>query len=257
MDAAHALANFNQFLSIMTRMLQGMTHHRLLFFTLLGMAFQLQAQNMLVKDSSYKKTLLFSDDFSKDALDSNWIAEATEKDRLGISIVNGQLQLNTEGGVTLWYKNELSGNILIEYNRTVVMDSGINDRLSDLNQFWMASDPKQKMFTRKGSFREYDSLQMYYVGMGGNYNTTTRMRRYDGNGALQIVGEYTDSSKLLQPNKQYHITILVRNGESKFIVDDVEYFSFKDDKPFSKGWFALRSTKSRQRIDDFKIWQLN
>lgn len=203
-----------------------------------------------------KKKLIFEDSFSEAALSSNWLIEKNNKEDNVCSIVNGQLQLNSEGGVTVWYKNELKRNIMIEYDRTIIMDGGKYDRLSDLNQFWMATDPQQKMFTRQGGFREYDTLQMYYVGMGGNYNTTTRMRRYDGKGFLQIVGEYTDSAHLLKPNKKYHIKIKVENGVSSFSVDDKEYFSFKDDKPLTNGWFAIRSTKSRQLIDNVRIWQL-
>ena len=203
-----------------------------------------------------KKRLIFKDDFSHWQISNHWIPESNEKEGTGITIVNRQLQLDTEGGITLWYKDELSGNIMIEYDRTVVINGGRNDRLSDLNQFWMVTDPKQKMFARKGGFREYDTLRMYYVGMGGNYNTTTRMRRYDGWGTLKIVEEYTDSTHLLKPNKKYHIVIIIRNGISKFIVDGVEFFSFKDNEPFMKGWFAIRSTKSRQWIDNFRIWQL-
>jgi len=209
------------------------------------------------KDSLKMKKLIFEDNFSSDILNDNWIVERSKSDPEPFSIVDGQLQLNTVEGVTLWYKYKLKGNLLIEYDRVVIMEGGGNDRLSDLNQFWMASDPNGKMFTRKGGFREYDSLPMYYVGMGGNYNTTTRMRRYDGKGELKIVGEYTDSNHLLKANQVYHITIIVKDGLSKFLVNGVEYFSFKDDSPLTEGWFAIRSTKSRQRIDNIKIWQLD
>lgn len=205
---------------------------------------------------SRKKKLIFYDDFSGDTISGNWIIEKSNNVSIGASIMNGQLQLDTEGGITVWYKIELKGNILIEYDRTVLMEGGKHDRLSDLNQFWMATDPQQKMFKRKGGFREYDSLQMYYVGMGGNYNTTTRMRRYDGSGSLQIVGEYTDSNHLLKPNKKYHIQIKVENGTSDFIVDGETFFSYKDINPLGKGYFAIRSTKSRQVIDNIKIWKL-
>ena len=204
-----------------------------------------------------KKTLLFKDSFSKNKLDSNWIIETMPLKGSSITVQNGKLILDTENGVTLWYKQKLNGNIQIEFTRKIIMDSGRNDRLSDLNQFWMATDPQQKMFTRKGGFKEYDSLQMYYVGMGGNYNTTTRMRRYNGNGELKITGEYKDSSHLLVANKTYRIKIIVQNGNNKFYVDDKLFFDFTDDKPFTNGWFALRSTKSHQEIDKVKIWQLS
>ena len=204
-----------------------------------------------------KQRLIFQDDFSAAKISGEWIIERPSSENDVCSVINEQLQLNSEGGVTVWYKHELKGNILIEYDRRILMEGGSHDRLSDLNQFWMATDPINKMFTRKGGFREYDSLQMYYVGMGGNHNTTTRMRRYDGKGGLRIVGEFTDSIHLLQPNKNYHIKIRVESGTSTFSVNDIVFFSFKDDKPLTRGWFAIRSTKSRQLVDNLKIWQLD
>lgn len=68
------------------------------------------------------------------------------------------------------------------------MNGGKNDRISDLNQFWMANDPNNyNLFTRNGVFEAYDSLQLYYVGMGGNSNTTTQLRKYRGNGQRVLL----------------------------------------------------------------------
>ncbi len=206
--------------------------------------------------NAQQKKLLFADSFNKNILDSNWVIETTPVKGSSITVQNGHLILDTENGVTVWYKQKLKGNIEIEYTRTLIMDSGRNDRLSDLNQFWMATDPQQKMFSRKGGFKEYDSLQLYYVGMGGNYNTTTRMRRYDGKGGLKITGEYKDSIHLLKANMPYRIKISFVNGSSSFFVNGELFFAFTDPAPFTEGWFAIRSTKSRQEIDDIKIWQL-
>jgi rhamnogalacturonan endolyase len=200
--------------------------------------------------------LLFEDDFSSGQLSDQWMVEKPDSEKNTLSIVDEKLELNSEGGITVWYKQKLKGNILIEYDRVVVMQGGVHDRLSDMNQFWMATDPQNRMFTRKGDFREYDGMQMYYVGMGGNYNSTTRMRRYDGKTNLRIVGEFTDSVHLLKPNYKYHIEIKTENGVNSFAVNGETYFSFKDDQPFTQGWFAIRSTKSRQWIDNVKIWQL-
>ncbi len=211
---------------------------------------------LLTTGFAQQKKLLFADDFDIDSISSNWIIETTAVKGSSVSVLKGKLVLDTENGVTLWCKQKLSGNIEIAYTRTVIMDSGRNDRLSDLNQFWMATDPQNKLFTRKGGFKEYDSLQMYYVGMGGNYNTTTRMRRYDGRGELKIVGEFKDSAHLLKPNIPYHIKISVINGTCKFYVNGELYFEFTDPAPFTEGWFAIRSTKSRQVIDEVRIWQL-
>ena len=92
-------------------------------------------------------------------------------------------------GLTLWRKEKLRSDIIIEYDACVAIESE-GDRLSDLNCFWMASDPKspesiwKREKWRGGIFERCYSLQLYYLGYGGNNNTTTRFRRYQGNEVL-------------------------------------------------------------------------
>ena len=212
---------------------------------------QIAAQEF-VKDS-----LIFNDDFNKARTD-HWIIEKTDSAQEKAIIENGKLLFDTYGGVTAWYKQELSGNYYIRFKRTIIMKGGKNDRVSDCNLFWMATDPlHNKLFQRKGAFNEYDSLSMYYVGMGGNYNSTTRFRKYDGKGDKKILGEFTDSPHLLQANKEYLFEIIVKNGTTQFKVDGQVYFSFTDPQLLTHGWFAFRSTRSRQEIDDLEIWRIH
>ena len=202
------------------------------------------------------EVLILNDDFSGKESAGNYIIEKSNKDTNAVLFRDGQMELDSEGGLTVWYREKLKGDIRISFDRMVVMEGGPHDRLSDLNQFWMANDPGDQLFKRTGGFREYDSLLMYYVGMGGNYNKTTRMRRYDGRGTLEMVGEYTDSAHLLKPNHWYHIDIITRKGINSFIVDGVKYFEYEDKNQIGSGWFAFRSTKSRQRIDNLKIYAI-
>jgi hypothetical protein len=48
----------------------------------------------------------------------------------------------------------------------------------------------------------------------------------------------------------------VENGATGFWVDGRQYFFYKDKNPLSDGYFGFRSTKSRHRIDNFKVFQL-
>jgi rhamnogalacturonan endolyase len=137
------------------------------------------------------------------------------------------------------------------------MEGAPNDRLSDLNQFWMATDPrKNDLFTRTGILKEYDSLSLYYVGMGGNSNSTTRFRKYEGGGQRTLVQEYKDSSHLLRANRTYTITIIMKDGTTTFAVDGLPYFTFQDPQPLKEGFFGFRSTRSRQEIDDFRLYRI-
>ena len=128
-------------------------------------------------------------------------------------------------GLTLWRKEKMSGKVTIEYDACVVVESD-GDRLSDLNCFWMASDPQypdnlwKREKWRSGIFLNCYSLQLYYLGYGGNHNSTTRFRRYDGDESgitnpkarPAILKEYTDAGHLLKPNHWYHIKITNENN---------------------------------------------
>ena len=210
-----------------------------------------------VCQNSIKENLIFSDEFN-DSLDNNlWIAEIAPQPNSTVYIRNGKLFLDTKGGVTVWLNRKLSGNIRIEAIRTVLVDGSMNARLSDLNTFWMATDPKNpNLFTRNGVLETYDSLQMYYVGMGGNSNSTSRFRKYEGNGVRTLLKEYKDSIHLLQPNKRYKITVELTGNLVRYSVDGEVWFEYNDTRVLKEGFFGFRSTKSKQAIDNIRIYQL-
>jgi rhamnogalacturonan endolyase len=201
--------------------------------------------------------LICSNDFSMPLDTAHWIVEMAPLPNSSVYTRDNKLVLDTKGGVTIWLNQLLCNNIRIEYDRKIVMAGGVNDRLSDLNNFWMANDPRNKnLFTRNGVLESYDSLQLYYAGMGGNSNRTNRFRKYEGNGERRLIQEYTDTAHLLQANKVYHITIVVKNGVTSFWVDGQRYFEYKDPAPLQKGYFGFRSTKSHQEISQFRVYAL-
>ena len=208
------------------------------------------------KEKEYEKDeLLFEENFEEDL--SQWVVETGYSPDANAGIKDGKLVIDVDRGATVWLKEELSGNILIEYDRKVIMEDGENDRLSDLNQFWMARDPKNaNLFTRDGNFGEYDSLRMYYFGIGGNTNSTTRFRKYAGNGDRILIHDLEEEEYLLEPNKIYHVKTVVYDGVTKVYVDDKEFFSYEDEEPLLEGYFGFRTTESRHEIDNMKIYSL-
>jgi Domain of unknown function (DUF6250) len=208
------------------------------------------------EELSYKRgKLLYKDDFDNGL--KNWVVEIPSRPGSTVTVKEKKMLIDVDGGATIWLNKKLSGNLIITYKRKVIVDTGRNDRLSDLNQFWMAIDPRnENLFTRSGIFSEYDSLLLYYAGFGGNSNTTTRFRKYTGNGERVLLSEHTDKEHLLKPNTDYSIKIVVYDGLSKFFVDDKEFFSFRDRNSIAEGYFGFRTTQSRQEIDEFKVYRL-
>jgi rhamnogalacturonan endolyase len=210
-----------------------------------------------VNRNASRKKLIFSDNFSE--LDTlKWRLEIELQAGSSVQVEKRKLVLDTKGGVTVWLKQPLRGNLQIEYTRKVIVAGQPNDRLSDLNQFWMASEPAGNSLARRsGKFEEYDNLRMYYVGMGGNTNSTTRFRKYQSNGERTLLQEYTDAAHLLTANKAYKIKTIVQNGLTSFWVDGQCYCTYQDPNPLREGYFGFRSTWSRQEISDFKVYQLD
>lgn len=204
---------------------------------------------------SVKQKLVFQDDFSRKELGENWILEWDKAKGSSVGIKDEKLWVDTQGGISVWLNQKLPQNVRIECTRNVVMEDKPNDRLSDLNFFWSCQDPK---FERKsdGNFASYDSLALYYVGIGGNYNSTTRLRKYDGRGERVLWQEKNDKAHLLTENTVYKIVLEVHKGQVSVWVNGELYFSQKDPNPLGGGYFAIRSTKSRQWIDDIKIYEL-
>ncbi len=204
-----------------------------------------------------RERLIFSDEFNRPLDKKLWITEIIPQTGSRVYVKDGELILDTKGGVTVWLNRKLTGNIRIEFTRKVLIDTGKNDRLSDLNAFWMASDPGNKnLFTRNGVLESYDSLQLYYAGVGGNTNSTTRFRKYEGNGERRLLKEYRDSAHLLKANKTYTVLIEVKGTLVRYSVDGEVFFEYPDPQVLKEGYFGFRSTKSRQSIDYIRIYQL-
>ena len=193
-----------------------------------------------------------------------WKVESESPD-YKVTFIGDTAEIVSPKGLTLWRKEKMNGRVTIEYDACVVVEKE-GDRLSDLNCFWMASDPTypdniwKREKWRNGIFLNCYSLQLYYMGYGGNYNSTTRFRRYDGNEAgiadpkirPAIWKEYTDADHLLKANHWYHIKITNEDNRVSYYIDGERLVDFRDAEPLTEGWFGFRTTLSRTRITNFR-----
>jgi len=197
------------------------------------------------------------DDFSVDR--GRWVVEQMPGGRCVIG--GGVLTIDDAAGCTVWWREQLSAPVVITYEATVIDAGGPHDRVSDLNCFWMATDPRAPdLFApgqgRTGKFEEYDGLRTYYVGQGGNENTTTRFRRYSGDGAKPLRPEHDrrEPALLLEGNRPYLIQLMVlADGTVRYLRDGKVIFDYVDPAPLREGWFGFRTVHSHLRIRDFQI----
>ncbi|MFT3869725.1 MAG: DUF6250 domain-containing protein [Nibricoccus sp.] len=202
---------------------------------------------------------IVSDDFDQGS--DAWKAEL-EKGGV-VEVRNGALEIDVPGGCTVWLKTQLSGPVLISYEATVVSAGGANDRVSDLNCFWMARDARNldHIFgqARSGKFSDYDQLRCYYVGQGGNSNKTTRFRRYIGEQKNRpLLPEHDLSAKefLLTPNVSQTIQLVAAGGVIGYYRDGRRIFAYDDPQPYTSGWFAFRTVTNHLRLKNFRVHRL-
>jgi hypothetical protein len=195
--------------------------------------------------------LLYSDDFTRGL--SRWDVELEKPGRAEAK--NGILTLDVPAGCTVWFRPELNGPIRIEYEAVMVKRGGSNDRVSDLNCFWMAGNVRK----RTGRFADYNDLRAYYVGQGGNGNTTTRFRRYIGDPELRpLLPEHDLSAKdvLLEPNTAQRIELLAANGRIQYVNNGRVVFDFTDKAAYTRGRFGFRTTFSHIEIRKFRVYRV-
>jgi len=220
------------------------------------------------KTFSSNQTLLISDHFKE--VNLNWTAEAEANYEMNYLKNESCLDIQTTAGLTLWNNMPFEGDIRITYEALVVDQGGALDRVSDLNCFWMASDPiyPDSIFTRsefrKGASSRYYSLQLYSMCIGTNANTTTRFQRFDGDydkfrntlERPETLVEYKDEAFLIEPNHWYKIELLVQNGRIRYLLDGLTLVDFMDPKPLKKGFFGIRTTENHLQIRNFAAYKL-
>ncbi|KQN25664.1 Tat pathway signal sequence domain protein [Sphingomonas sp. Leaf33] len=204
--------------------------------------------------------LLYRDDF-RDGL-GQWVVEAEKPGR--ITATGGVLDVGVPAGVTLWFRPVLEGPVAIDYTVTPVSAGGAWDTVSDVNCFWMATDPRVAggdvlARTRSAAFADYDELRTYYAGIGGNRNMTTRFRRYIGqrdNRPLLPQHDLSGAAHMLVPNRPIRIRLIADGRRIALIRDGTVLFDLDDPQPYTRGHFGLRTTWSHLAVGDFRVWRI-
>lgn len=184
---------------------------------------------------------------------AEWRIEAESPDARVIER-NGIIDIDTPKGLTLWWRRPIASPVTIRFEAMAVDAGGINDEVSDLNAFWMASDRDGGSVLahhRNGAFVAYDDLRTYYVGIGGNRNTTTRFRRYigqPGNRPLLPEHDLSAPAAMLRPNVWTRISLIADGKTVAVERDGRRLFTLADTQPYTRGHFGLRTTWSHLRI---------
>lgn len=201
---------------------------------------------------------LYADDFRHGL--KQWALEAEKP--ATVTAKGGVLDIVAPAGFTAWFRPELVGPVAIAYEALAVSAGGQFDRVSDLNAFWMAREvdggsPLAR--PRSGVFADYDTLKTYYVGQGGNGNTTTRFRRYmgkPGDRPLLPQHDHSAADEMLTPNRWMTVRLVADGARIEYWSDGRRLFEHHDPEPYTRGWFGIRTTQSHLRIRNFEVFKL-
>ncbi len=203
--------------------------------------------------------VLFHDDFAGPS--TQWVTELEHGGTVDVG--HGRMDVDVPAGATVWFKQPIDGPVLVQYRATAIGWGGPNDRVSDLNCFWMARDARNPtdLFAvhRTGKFADYNELLTYYVGQGGNGNTTTRFRRYVGSPTTRPLlpqHDLRDAADLLTANAEQTIQLVADGHVIQYYRDGKRVFELDDPRPYTSGWFGLRTTASHLRVRDFTVRRL-
>lgn len=201
---------------------------------------------------------LHADDFRHGL--KRWTLEAEKP--ATVTAKSGLLDIVAPAGFTAWFRPELIGPVAITYQAQAVSEGGPFDRVSDLNAFWMAREAdggSPLARPRSGAFADYDTLKTYYVGQGGNTNTTTRFRRYVGKpGERPLLPQHDHSAadEMLAPNRWTTVRLVADGMRIEYWSDGRRLFEHRDQDPYTRGWFGIRTTQSHLRIRNLEIFRL-
>ena len=98
---------------------------------------------------------------------------------------------------------------------------------------------------RSGAFADYNDLLTYYVGLGGNRNTTSRFRRYIGDPKLRPLLPEHDlvaATSCSTPNRRQTITLIANGRHIEYRRDGAYAFHLR-------GSGSLRSGMVRNSYD--------
>ena len=213
-------------------------------------------------------TLMLTTVFCHNIQAQEWRIE-TESPETAVTWKNGTCDIFAPKGLTLWFNHRMEGNTVIEYEAMIVADKRLRavipssdnpkpqPRISDLNCFWMAD----KCGGCGGRFLDNYALSLYYMGYGGNYNTTTRFRRYNGDARgvtdaeyrPRILKEYTDEAHLLKANHWYKIRLEQIDGRVRYYSDGEMLVDYVDPQPLTRGYFGFRTTFAHARLRNFRF----
>jgi len=207
-----------------------------------------------VDGENWTATEIAHETFADATWRDRWVVEGDPacETRAGRLNVLTSHQPGSKKSATLWWRDALPADILVELTAGVDLPAGEN--ASNLNLFFHARelDGSPYRFGRSSAYPEYQKIPNYIITLTGGFQEGwSRVRRDPG---FAILSE--EKSTRSEPGRTYKIRAMIAEGRIRYWLDGRLVHDTRDPQPLPGGHFALRTWRSRVWGSDIRFLAL-
>lgn len=199
---------------------------------------------------------LAREDFTDDSWQTRWMVEGSAEitaDTGRLAVVTVPTAENEDPGATLWWKQPLPENVLIEFIAGAALPAEQNAANLNLILHAREADGSPYRFGRSGRYGEYHESPNYILTMTGGFQEGwARVRRNPG---FDLLAENREIRS--EPGHVYHVRVAIVGGRIRCWLDGRLIHDVQDKSPLRGGQFALRTWRSRVWWSDLRISELS
>ena len=199
---------------------------------------------------------LAREDFANDSWRSRWRVEGSAEmsaDAGRLAVTTVPTAGNEDPGATLWWKQPLPENVLIEFTAGAALPAEKNAANLNLILHARETDGSPYRFGRSGKYGDYHQLPNYILTLTGGFQEGwARVRRNPG---FDLLAENREIRS--EPGRVYRVRVAIVEGRIRCWLDGRLIHDVQDKSPLTGGQFALRTWQSRVWWSDLRISALS
>lgn len=203
--------------------------------------------------------LLYEESFSEESLRDRWVCDCSTPET-GPTVVDGGYVFRHMCNCVL--KQRYEGPLAVDYVATPVPTDRFSAGITDAIFIWMLDKPEGDLIPYLNAKSEAGQagldvllpLSLYWVDFGGSNNVTTRLRKNPGR---HLIRQFTDSPRLLERNRTYHITAVQNGHFVEFWGDGEPMIQFYDPHPLTTGHVGVRAYCADLALKELKVWRIS
>lgn len=195
------------------------------------------------------------EDFTAESWARRWAIEGSADFQASggrLTVTTKPTAAGDDPGATLWWKEPLPANVLIEFTAGAMLPAENNAANLNLILHAKEVDGSSYRFGRSGKYGGYHALPNYILTLTGGFQEGwARVRR---NPSFHLLAENREIRS--EPGRVYRVRVAIVEGRVRCWLDGRLIHDVQDAAPLDGGHFALRTWKSRVWWSDLRVYSL-